>query len=47
MINSGCRGAIDNALPLHVKGLGFDSRWRKLFFFFLSRFVFLKHAFIF
>ena len=32
MINSGCRGAIDNALPLHVKGLGFDSRWRKLFF---------------
>ena len=40
MINNGCRGAIDNALPLHVKGLGFDSRWRKPLFHFLSRFFF-------
>ena len=34
MINNGWCGAIDNALPLHVKGLGFDSRWRKPFFLF-------------
>ena len=45
MINSGCRGAIDNALPLHVKGLGFDSRRRKLFFLFSWSFCFFKTCF--
>ena len=45
MINSGCRGAIDIALPLHVKGLGFDSRRRKLFFLFSWSFCFFKTCF--
>ena len=30
MFNVSCRGAIDNALTLHVNGLVFDSRRRKL-----------------
>ena len=45
MIYSGCRGAIDNALPLHAKGLGFDSRRRKLFFLFSWSFCFFKTCF--
>ena len=33
------RGAMDNALPLHVEGLGFDSYRGRLSSFFRSRFV--------
>ena len=46
LLHVSCRGAIDNSLPLHVKGLGFNSRRWKLFLPFLGRlvlFFFLKH----
>ena len=48
LFNISCRGAIDNAVTLHVNCLGFDSSHRKLFFCFcFLSFVFLKHIFIF